>query len=243
MSDPAARTDDQFHIFECTSRTCRFRFPLHQLSEHESVSATMPCPLCKDTARNVLTFGPAAARQNADPPVVRDAKNSDAENDYPVEILLDNVRSIFNVGSIFRTADGAGIQHLHLCGITPTPDHPKLAKTALGAEQSVAWTYHKNGLDAVTQLKNDGRRIWGLEEYPASQPLYQHQPNLVTPLPPLLLIVGNELSGIDPEILQRCDKVYHLPMYGTKRSLNVAVAVGIAIYHIQSGFGHRLSHL
>lgn len=238
MSDSAPQTDTQFYIFECTSRACQFRFPLHQLSKHEPVTTEIPCPLCKDMARNVLTFGPADRGQDTHQSTIHIAQSS-----RPIEILLDNVRSIFNVGSIFRSADGAGVQHLHLCGITPTPDHPKLAKTALGAEQSVAWTYHRNGLDAVARLKNDGRKIWGLEECPTSQSLYTCQHDLVTTPLPLLLIVGNELSGIDPEILQRCDTVYHLPMRGTKRSLNVAVAFGIAIYHIQSELMNRFARL
>lgn len=231
MSDHAPEEERQFYIYECENTDCRFRFPLHQQPDGKPGPATMPCPPCKSSARQVTTFGTADA---AAPSIA-----STVSKDRPhVEVLLDNVRSIFNVGSIFRTADGANIQHLHLCGITPTPAHPKLAKTALGAEKAIAWTYHKNGLDAVRKMKEEGQQIWGLEDVADSQSLYKNPHHHADPASSIVIVLGNEISGVDPEILQQCDNIYHLPMAGTKRSLNIAVAFGIAIYHLQFGPSH-----
>lgn len=228
MSDSSSQASPQFYIFECTNALCHLRFPVNQLNERVSTTATMDCPLCKNSAQTVLAFCPDATARTQ-------PTASTAQNQRPIEVLIDNVRSIFNVGSIFRTADGAGIQQIHLCGITPTPDHPKMAKTALGAEQAIAWRYHKNGLEAVTKLKDEGREIWGLEETVGSHDLYASGSQGNASLSPVLLIVGNEVSGIDPGILRLCDNIYQLPMDGTKRSLNVAVAFGIALYHLQFG--------
>jgi len=228
MSEKSPQTTPQFYIFECSNSTCRLRFPFHQLLDQNNVVETIACPICKATAQRVSAFNPPV-----DEPKASQLINLAAQQQRPIELLIDNVRSLFNVGSIFRTADATGVQHIHLCGITPTPDHPKLAKTALGAEQAIPWTYHKNGLEAVTQLKEIGYKIWGLEESVNSQDLYQGK-HEGTPSP-IVLMVGNELSGIDPELLSLCDAIYHLPMNGTKRSLNVAVAFGAAIYHIQFG--------
>jgi len=150
-----------------------------------------------------------------------------------VEALLDNIRSSFNVGSMFRVADGAGLSHMHLCGISPTPDNPKTAKTALGAEYAVPWTHYSDGLNAVAMLKERDYRIWALEGGERSQPLFSMVRELSGP--PILLAVGNEISGIDPGILDRCERVISIPMVGFKRSLNVAVAFGIAVYFLRFG--------
>jgi tRNA G18 (ribose-2'-O)-methylase SpoU len=144
-----------------------------------------------------------------------------------VEVLVDNVRSLYNVGAIFRTADGAGIRRLHLCGITPTPENPKLAKTALGAEESVAWRYWPNALEAAQALQADGAYLMALERTPAALLLQSAQPT-----PKTLLIVGNEVAGVDPAILDLADVCIAIPMAGRKRSLNVATAFGIAAYVI-----------
>jgi len=141
-----------------------------------------------------------------------------------VAVVVDNVRSLFNVGSIFRSADGAGVHHLHLCGITPTPTNPKLAKTSLGAESTVAWTHYNNSLDCMAALHEAGYALWALEEDPTALSIFD------APLPrrPLALVVGNEVTGIDPAWLAAADEIVALPMYGSKRSLNVATAFGAA---------------
>jgi 23S rRNA (guanosine2251-2'-O)-methyltransferase len=147
----------------------------------------------------------------------------------PLAVLVDNVRSTFNVGSIFRSADGAGWGHLYLCGITPTPTNPKLAKTALGAQNVLPWTQHNNALALATALKAAGNALWALEETATATSLFA-TPRLAHPLSaqPLVLVVGNEVVGVDPAILALCDKIVAIPMRGVKRSLNVATAFGVA---------------
>jgi tRNA G18 (ribose-2'-O)-methylase SpoU len=138
--------------------------------------------------------------------------------------LLDNVRSVFNVGSIFRSADGAGFDRLYLCGVTPTPANPKLSKTALGAEQAVAWQAAPNAVELAERLIAQGSHLWALEEGPGAESL------LAAPAPPLgtVLVVGGEVTGVDPDLLRLCEHTFKIPMYGSKRSLNVATAFGIA---------------
>jgi len=155
-----------------------------------------------------------------------------------VEALLDNIRSVYNVGSIFRTADGVGLRHLHLCGITPPPNHPKTAKTALGAELAVAWTPYRNGLDTAVTLQERGYHLWAIEDSPQAESLFAERLFAAPDLPegsPVVLVVGNEIAGIDPEILARCDRVLRIPMLGQKKSLNVASAFGIAAYAVRFG--------
>lgn len=132
---------------------------------------------------------------------------------------------------MFRIADGAGLDHLHLCGLTATPDNPKVQKTALSAEQTVSWTHHLNGVLAVKALKEVGYVVWGIEGGERSRDLIVSRPGL--PSSPLAFIVGNEKSGIDPAILSLCDAVWHIPMQGHKRSLNVAIAFGIIAYYLK----------
>jgi tRNA G18 (ribose-2'-O)-methylase SpoU len=149
-----------------------------------------------------------------------------------VEVLLDNVRSLSNVGTIFRSSDGAGVTHIHLGGVTPTPDHPKLAKTALGAERSVAWTHHPDPVAATAKIAAAGTELWALEGG-ADVTLFE-----LLPLPAdrrVCLVVGHEVSGVDPRILEQCAVRAHLPMAGLKGSLNVAVAFSVAAYAIRHG--------
>jgi 23S rRNA (guanosine2251-2'-O)-methyltransferase len=146
-------------------------------------------------------------------------------------VIIDNVRSIFNVGSIVRSADAAGVQHLHLCGVTPPLDHPKLTKTALGAQLGMGWSHHNNALDLAHALLQAGWTLWALEECPADSPLAQRVISLTQAdaLPDrLALVVGSEVAGVDPGPLALCERIVQIPMRGTKRSLNVATAFGVA---------------
>ena len=152
-----------------------------------------------------------------------------------IEPYLDNIRSAYNVGSIFRTADGVGVETLHLGGISPTPEHPKVVKTALGAQRSVRWEYHPNGVEAVKLLKGDGYRIWSVENTPTAERLFSI--DLTRIGEPLLLVLGNEKAGIDPGILDLSDKIISVPMLGRKNSLNVVVAFGVVSYYLR--FGHQ----
>lgn len=209
-------TSELYIIRQCENPLCRFRFPAP-----DDGKTGVACPVCKSRTMMV-------ARPLSEPGDYDDALG--AQRTRHVEVLLDNIRSIYNVGAIFRTADGVGVQHLHLCGITATPENPKLAKTALGADEFIPWTYYRNSIEAVEALKEKGYAIWGLENTVGSRHL------LLNPIPveerPVLLIVGNEVTGIDPGLLALCDETVALPMVGRKKSLNVTIAFGTAIYHI-----------
>lgn len=146
----------------------------------------------------------------------------------PVTVLVDNVRSLYNVGSIFRTSDGAMIQKLVLTGFTPHPPRKEIEKTALGATNSVKWEYVKSTLHAIQQLKEQGWNICCLELTDKSIPYYDVQPTDF----PLCLIIGNEIVGVSAEIVKRCDMAIEIPMFGMKQSLNVAVAYGIAVFEL-----------
>ncbi len=211
-------------VRQCVDPACRLRYPIvHARSDRPR------CPLCGSATRITHTW-PGNSPESADPaqpaPLTR-----------PVEALLDNIRSTHNVGAILRTADGAGIRHVHLAGITPHGDNPKVAKTALGAEIHVPWTHHRNGVDALLALQAQGKRIWALERTPDAVPLAQAvdawpiQP-ATGALIPVVLVVGNEVTGIDPAIVELADRVVAIPMHGVKRSLNVAVAFGVAAYFL-----------
>lgn len=145
--------------------------------------------------------------------------------------LLDNIRSLHNVGSMFRSADGADVKHLYLCGITATPMHPNLGKAALGAQESVSWTYGLNGVDMAQSLKATGHELWAVETAAESQAFFDTELALASRR--VVIVVGNERAGIDPGLLALCDRVLSLPMAGQKRSLNVAVAFGIVCYHLR----------
>lgn len=145
------------------------------------------------------------------------------------EALIDNVRSAWNVGSMFRSAEGFGIRHLYLCGISATPENARVKKTALGAEEAVTWSAHKNAVNLVDTLRRSGRVIWALERTANSIPLESAMSNSSLPRS-ILLVVGNEQVGIDPGVLDLADRIVHLNMQGRKRSLNVAVAFAVAAY-------------
>jgi tRNA G18 (ribose-2'-O)-methylase SpoU len=146
-------------------------------------------------------------------------------------ILVEDVRSLHNVGSIFRTADGAGVGAIILCGISGVPPRKQIAKASLGAEEQLPWTYCTNAMDILPILKSHGYTIAALEKNGQSIEL---TPEVVRQRlrAPLCLIVGNEVSGVSPQTLSGSDLICHLPMKGIKESLNVSVAFGIAAYMI-----------
>jgi tRNA G18 (ribose-2'-O)-methylase SpoU len=150
------------------------------------------------------------------------------ERDPELIALLANVRSLWNVGSIFRSADGAGIGQLVLTGITGTPPRPEIAKTALGAEDAVPWIYEADPAAAARRIQSEGYRLLVLETEPRARPLAA----LTEVGGPVCLVLGHELAGVSPELVALADELISLPMRGTKRSLNVAVAFGIAAYHL-----------
>ena len=146
-------------------------------------------------------------------------------------MLLDNIRSAWNVGSIFRSADGFGFTHAYLCGITPTPESEAVTKTSLGAEETVPWTYHKDAVKLVRTLKKKGWLVWALEEHERAVHL---SANIgLGDSRPVVLIVGNEVTGVDPGLLALSDAIFYIPMQGDKQSFNVAIAFGIAAYQLK----------
>jgi len=209
---------DKSRFYQCTNPLCRLRFP-SQL-ERNPLTA---CPRCKSPLKIVPI-----------PQEVRSANPRLATGELPViDALLDNIRSSFNVGAMFRTADGAGLRRLYLCGITPLPTQSKVAKTSLGAEHAVEWSYSPNGYELVSELKAAGMKILALEIGEGSVSLFEA---VEKPLEsPVSLIIGSEINGIDPDILAICDQTLWIPMLGYKKSLNAAIAFAIAVYTLRFG--------
>ena len=146
----------------------------------------------------------------------------------PLIVVLDNVRSLHNVGSVFRTSDAFLIEAIYLCGITATPPHPEIHKTALGAENTVEWQYFENTIDAVRQLKQKSYRILAVEQAENSISIDRFQMENHR----YAVILGNEVKGIDQAVMDICDACLEIPQFGTKHSLNVSVAAGIVIWEI-----------
>jgi tRNA G18 (ribose-2'-O)-methylase SpoU len=146
----------------------------------------------------------------------------------PIYVMLDNVRSLYNVGSIFRTSDGAFIEKIFLTGFTPYPPRPEIEKTALGATLTIPWEYYKDPVEIITELKTKNIKIVCLEHTDKSIPYYNYNHNDY----PACLVVGNEIKGIRDEVLKLSDIAIEIPMYGVKQSLNVSVAYGIAIFDL-----------
>lgn len=153
------------------------------------------------------------------------------ETRLPFSVILNNIRSLHNVGSIFRTADGVGIEKIWLCGITGYPPEPQLSKTALGAETRVSWEHQKDVLSVIKNLKKKNYQIVLLEQT-AQSVAYQN----FCPKAPLCLVVGNEIQGVCDEIVALADASIEIEMVGLKNSLNVAVAFGIVAYHFRHCF-------
>ncbi len=207
----------QIIYFECENPDCGLRFP-----EFREGLPRERCPMCRGRVRVAMRI---------DPPVQENIVFNGVEDKPTMDGLLDNIRSGLNVGSIFRSADGVGINKLYLCGITPTPDNAAVQKTSLGAEQSVAWERTKNGVMKALHLKSSGYCLWGLEATADGESLYE----LGTKLPkkPMVLVTGNEVCGVDPQIIKQCDRIVYIPMVGKKRSYNVAIAFGITVSYLR----------
>lgn len=147
----------------------------------------------------------------------------------PLVVVLDNVRSMNNIGSVFRTSDAFRIDSIYLCGITATPPHPDLHKTALGAEYSVDWKYYKNTLDAVNELKGNGYIVYAIEQVEGSIKLDKLQ---LENDKKYAIIMGHEVKGVAQEVVDACNGSIEIPQYGTKHSLNVSVSAGITLWKI-----------
>jgi len=200
---------NHYQIRSCQNPACGLRYPLearHPFGER--------CPRCLGLTVPILTRELSAEPFPGNNPV-----------SLPMEAMLDNVRSAWNVGAIFRTADGLGVGRLFLCGITPTPESAALRKTALGAQETVHWEYAANALILARRLLDEGVRLWALEQAEYAIPIssgWQSDGKRI------VLIVGNEVTGVDPDLLSLCERIVYIPMLGKKRSLNVEVAFGVA---------------
>ena len=203
-------------FMQCQNPSCGLRFPL-DLAQFKGAY----CPRCGGELQPAVQAFPQSSLPPRSP-----------HRTFPMLAILDNIRSAQNVGGIFRTADGAGLQKLWLCGITPNPaDNAQIAKTALGAEQTVPWEHAPSSVALVEKLKTQGVIILALEAAPGSTSLFSY--TLPKADKTIALVVGSEPAGIDPAVLPLADATLNLPMAGSKGSLNVAVAFGIAVYFLR----------
>lgn len=213
-----------FQVFECQNLTCRLRFPTDL-----TTAGFTSCPVC---GAPIIKIGSPYANYQREP-------IQNLLPGYSLFIILDNLRSAENVGSIFRTANGAGVQHLYCCGTTPTPEHARVKKASLGAENQTAWSYHTNTLHLVNQLHESDFVLIALESTPDSISIFDY-PGQGQINKNIAVILGNEISGIDPEVMALADCRLHIPMMGMKTSFNVAVATGIALYLLIQNLNYKL---
>jgi len=150
-----------------------------------------------------------------------------AAEKLPLTLILDNIRSLNNIGSVFRTSDAFLVKKIHLCGITACPPHKDIHKTALGATENVHWEYAESALNVVKKLQKEGTSVWAIEQTEAATPLDQFQPN---PNQAHAFVLGNEVHGVAQEVVSRCGQALEIPQFGTKHSLNISVATGIIVW-------------
>ena len=217
-----------YQIRQCQRQGCGLRYPVV-----EGQPFSLHCPRCRGATELVLERSLSQEAWEAPVQAAIETPEAVGAEMLHLEAMLDNIRSAWNVGSIFRSADGAGFSRLHLCGISPTPENPSVGKTALGAEQSLSWGYAADGVGMARRLLEEGCRLWALEQEMRAEPLEAIHIPLLTGR--LVLVVGNEVCGVDPGILALCERVVYIPMRGGKRSLNVAVAFGIAAFALGGG--------
>ena len=199
---------------ECTSLHCRFRYP-----DINVIDFFAQCPKCHEKAGIIHVID-----------LTRSDNHSNANDlrSHNVICILDNIRSVYNVGSLFRTMQGFGISEAILGGITPTPSHIKFRKTSMGAEEDVRWYSANNAFEQCQSLKNNGYMLIAIEASSESKPIRLFEPP--DERKKIAFIVGNEIIGIDPSILKLCDQILSIPIVGRNKSYNVTVAFGIGLY-------------
>ncbi|OYT16457.1 MAG: RNA methyltransferase [Bacteroidetes bacterium 4572_77] len=151
------------------------------------------------------------------------------EKKIPLIVVLDNIRSMSNIGSVFRTSDAFCVEAIHLCGITSRPPQREIQKTALGATESVKWKYFKNTMDSIKELKQNGYQIISIEQVKNSTMLTDYKAEKAKKI---ALVLGNEVKGVEQEVIDKSDLCIEIPQYGTKHSLNVSISGGLVIWHI-----------
>ena len=220
-------------------KSCGLRYPIAG-----NKSQSERCPVCKGQTRKIkgqkIQGENRRVLHDKSIPGMKDEEKglySTSTQDQVVIncVLLDNIRSAWNVGSIFRTADGLGYTHVYLCGITPTLENEAVVKTSLGAEEFVTWSYHRDAVKLIKGLKKEFWTVLALEDDERAIPLISgvaptREGNAYTKTRKSVLILGNELSGVDPDLLKLSDTIFRIPMIGGKKSFNVAVAFGIAAF-------------
>lgn len=147
----------------------------------------------------------------------------------PIIIILDNIRSVYNVGSIFRTADAFLVEGICICGYSPTPDHKQMAKTALGATETVDWIHYNSALEAVQTLQKNGYAVFAIEQADESISLENF---ISTDYSKIAVVFGNEVEGVQQQVIEACNNCIEIPQLGTKHSLNVATAAGVVLWKL-----------
>jgi 23S rRNA (guanosine2251-2'-O)-methyltransferase len=204
-------------IRECTNSQCKFRFPDSNYSQSDT-----QCPICHSSAKaNSLLDLSLDHRKNK----IFWKESSD------LIAVFDNIRSVYNVGALFRTSVGLGLKRIFLCGITPTPGHKNFAKSSLSSENEVNWEKSLNCVDQIFNLRKIGYKIISIENSQNSIPIHNLNKNNFTNKK-IALVVGNEVSGIDPDILSISDNIISIPINGNNKSFNVTTAFGIALFHL-----------
>ncbi len=205
---------DEIHLETRVCLSCGLRYPT---SKGNSPRAR--CPICLGMTEVVAEKTIRAETRTRTKPARQGGATRAA--------LLDNIRSAQNVGAILRSADAFGFERIYICGIAPTPENEAVKKTALGAEEYLTWSYHKNAVALIAELKNEGWKIVALEEGADSQEIEKAR---IADDEKMALVLGGEVGGVDEAILELCDAILSIPMRGRKRSLNVSVAFGVAAY-------------
>ncbi|MCB0699482.1 MAG: RNA methyltransferase [Chitinophagales bacterium] len=159
---------------------------------------------------------------------VEDAQNADK---HKIIVIMDDIRSMHNVGSAFRTCDAFFVEAIYLCGYTPQPPHREIHKTALGATETVSWKYFETTQEAVAAAKAEGYAIIAIEQAHDSIPLQEFKWDKQ----PLALVFGNEVSGVNEEVMQQADKCIEIPQWGSKHSLNISVSMGVVLWELVRG--------
>jgi len=173
-----------------------------------------------------ILFPPAMRKLSMDDLNRKTTEEFKKASKQPVIVVLDNVRSMNNIGSVFRTADAFLLEGIYLCGVTARPPHREIQKTALGATETVSWKHFETTMDAVNALKTEGYKIYAVEQADKSIMLDEFTPGAGK----MALVFGNEVSGVDQAVIDICDACIEIPQYGTKHSLNLAVSVGIVVW-------------
>ena len=164
-------------------------------------------------------------------PAIGDVKETER---YPISVIAENIRSLYNVGSMFRTSDGALIEKLWLCGYTGFPPRKEIDKTALGSVETVPWEHSEDTISVIKRLKNSGYLIAAIEHTDSSKSYIEAEYDF-----PICIMLGNEVEGLTEEAVNLADMAIEIPMYGIKQSLNVSVAYGIVVYHLVQEFRRR----